>query len=1517
MSISRFCLVIGFSFIAIISWAQVPSEIKIERTSENVGESRLDCASQNAGDVAMMSFNGQSNTYDLTDTTFLCFWDQMTINVSNVDLTGDPDPSTPAGVGYAFYHSPPTIGTGTIDDIILDPSILNNPPPVNGIYVFVDELDGTATFQNGYNIGGTTTIQDFFNAGGPVLIWFAPITFDDEFMSTALYEDPGCVNVRLDQAFPVVYLNPIEQSNFQITDPNTCSGSFTLTGGLAEYDGSDYNIFIQKLDDPTVQATIVNQNISHGDQVQFNIPEPGAYQFFINDGKSCGLNFIENLGCGGITLSADCVDGFNGDNVCIDITVEDFEDMIGGQFTLNFDASVLEFDQITDFALPGQNALTFNTMFANLGYISMLWTNPDLLNGESLADGAVLFTICFNVIGIPGEDSPIVFANSPTSIDFYHESGAEVPVLTEDCIVNVVPNGFEVHWQGCGSPDDTNPSGLMEIFVSGGIGPYTVEWEKGASSDSQILADDGSVVFTPLMSGNYTVTVTDNTGSVVQISVSLPIIGGPQIDIVNVNDPSCPGENNGSIEIGFTDVLIPWTISWSNGYFNTTTISNLSEGVYQVTLTDKNGCTDQELFSLNADPLIVTIDKTPASCSGMFDGQAFIDISGGQPINGDQYELKINNVQLPAQTTPIPLIGIEGGTTHYLTIKDAAGCVKLDSFYMPALKTISADNIVIDDISCFGLTDGGISLSAVTSGAPASSPYLFIWKDGNNVPIPSASGPDFSSISNQEPGFYSIEITDLDGCKFDTTLAIMEPEPISVELVDMIGESCQVGNDGSITVQGIGGTVASSSDYNYDWSNSDSGATINGLSQGLYTVTVTDDNLCENTMDVNLGAADGPQIVSFMVDSISCPGLMDGSISIVVSAGNSPIDVISWSNSVTNETSITNLGPDSYTVTIIDEDNCQVEQTFELFDPMGLTLEDIEVNSPTCPELSNGSIILTMSGGTQPYSYNWSDPSNPNGPVLPGISSGNFSVTITDAENCATLVIDTIVEAPDAILVDFDNITGTSCFNTLDGAASASASGGTDPSQNFSYEWSSGELGNLAVQLGGNSQYVIVNDNFCFDTFYVIIPSPPEINFDILEIQDASCYLAQDASITISPNGGTGPNYSVDWENANVGNILDNVGAGQYNFSITDMQLCQLDTFITLSEPDSLVAYIDSTNTFNVTCNGESDGLITVDWIGGNPGMMNFSWSSNISNSNTADDLPAGNYSVTLTDVNGCTDVANYLLTEPTAIFAQVPDPENPDCFGQTTNYTITDVVGGTGSNYSFSIGNGSLNPIGTLVPLSAGTYTVNIYDEAGCFVSSTIEVVQPEPMEAEITVAGSNSSTEIQLGDSLNLLVNYNSEAPIASITWDPPFNLNCIGNGPFPCEFVSVSPLDDQLYTVTLINENGCDVTASILIDVDLNRNVFIPNLFSPNGDGINDKFQVFTGKGVAQINSMYVFDRWGAKIYENRNIAPNPSGTPGWDGRIRGQKAQPGVYVYAIEVSFLDGAELLYKGDITLLR
>ena len=251
------------------------------------------------------------------------------------------------------------------------------------------------------------------------------------------------------------------------------------------------------------------------------------------------------------------------------------------------------------------------------------------------------------------------------------------------------------------------------------------------------------------------------------------------------------------------------------------------------------------------------------------------------------------------------------------------------------------------------------------------------------------------------------------------------------------------------------------------------------------------------------------------------------------------------------------------------------------------------------------------------------------------------------------------------------------------------------------------------------------------------------------------------------------------------------------------------------------------------------------------------------------------------------------------------------------TTIRIDTAFGSTYSHpFSVSIDNGPQYPIGYYIPVFAGEHKINIIEQVtGCTLDTSVTVREPPAVKVQfdsIDVPNQIAHIFVGLGDSVRLNPRITSALPIDSVSWMPKDYLSFRSDPLRPF----VRPLDDRTYTIKIYDVNGCSAENQIFVELDRNRNIYIPNIFSPNGDDRNDYFGVFDGAGVKMINYIRIFDRWGEVMFVKNNIPPG-SATQGWDGTFRGKPVDSGVFVYIIEVLFEDGQVLLYRGDVTVAR
>ena len=319
----------------------------------------------------------------------------------------------------------------------------------------------------------------------------------------------------------------------------------------------------------------------------------------------------------------------------------------------------------------------------------------------------------------------------------------------------------------------------------------------------------------------------------------------------------------------------------------------------------------------------------------------------------------------------------------------------------------------------------------------------------------------------------------------------------------------------------------------------------------------------------------------------------------------------------------------------------------------------------------------------------------------------------------------------------------------------------------------------------------------------------------------------------------------------------------------------------------------------NVDCYGGANGAINLSII--DPSGWSFLWTDEqgdfISNNQNIENLPFGNYLLEITTDDGCILNFEYEITQPEEIQLSV-DVQSVACDDGELGQISINATGGIPTySYSFDGIGFSTEPN---FDLPSGTYEITVLDENECEQSLTNVVIEaPEEFLLEIIP----SAETIELGETVELQLMSNRPLNNATIAWTPPELLDC-GN----CIEVEGSIFETTTFQVQA-TEDGCTEETSILIRVKKSREVFVPNVFSPNGDGFNDEFEIFEGIGVEAVLSFKVFNRWGAVVFDDA--------TQGWNGDFQNQPMQSGVYVWMAEVQFLDGVVELYRGDVTLVR
>lgn len=1004
--------------------------------------------------------------------------------------------------------------------------------------------------------------------------------------------------------------------------------------------------------------------------------------------------------------------------------------------------------------------------------------------------------------------------------------------------------------------------GEADVAVSGGTGPYTYLWTPAPPSGQ------GTPAVTGLCAGPHGVTVTDANGC--DTTITFNITAPPPLTVTtaqtNVTCGSlCDGTATATVGGGTAGYTFVWSPAPGAGQ-GTASATGLCAGPYDLLITDANGCDTTVTFTiLDAVPILVSLQLTPASCNDLCDGEAGVIVTGGVA--------PYTYLWAPAPGAGQGTANVTGlcPQAYTLTITDAVGCDSLIAFTITAPPPI-VPNPSQTNVTCAGQCDGTAGV-APTGG---TGTYSFTWTPtpatgqgtanagglcaGDwEVTITSGGCDTTVTITITEPppidaslattdalcagvcdgtatatitggvgpytylwaplpvvgqgtpaatglcaGPHTLVVTDANGC--DTTIAftIAEPPPL-VATPSQTNMTCGSLCDGTASVLVSGGTP----DYTYVWTpapGSGQGTpSATGLCAGAYSVLITDDNGCTLTQSFTILDA-VPIQISLQLTPASCVDVCDGTAGVIVTGGISPYTYL-WAPAPgggQGTANATGLCPQAYTLTITDAVGCDSTIAFTITAPAPIAPNPTQTDV-TCAGDCNGTIVLAPTGGTGTYTYNWV-PTPPLGQGTAnagGLCAGDWSVTITSGA-CDTTIVVTIIEPPpiDASLT----VTNTSCVGECDGVADVTATGGTAP---LSFTWTpappTGQGTSHVEGLCPGDYTVTVADAAGCDTIIAFtITAPPPILPGLVTTPE-TCAGPCTGTASVAPIGGTG-NIQVDWQPAPGGgqgtfNATGLCAGTNYEVTLTDDNGCDTTLVFTIQPSATIVPNISSTA---VTCNATCDGTATVGPTGGTA-PYTYDWSPPPpvgQGTPSVSGLCAGTWQVTITDAALCSIVADVLITEPAPIVENAT-VTNPLCAGVCDGTIILSTTGGVGPyTYVWSPNPPNGQGTNTLTGLCGGTWNVNTTDATGCRASSSYTIVEPAALTLSVT--STPSQCQVCIGSAAAVI---GGGTGVLQVEWR-----NALGAIVGTTE--TITDLCAGIYTVTVRDDNGCELQQAVPI-------------------------------------------------------------------------------------------------------
>ncbi|GJM32288.1 MAG: hypothetical protein DHS20C18_12890 [Saprospiraceae bacterium] len=1068
-------------------------------------------------------------------------------------------------------------------------------------------------------------------------------------------------------------------------------------------------------------------------------------------------------------------------------------------------------------------------------------------------------------------------------------------------------------------------------IISGEEGYVSYSWSTGSINAEITVVDPGT----------YNLEVIDTNGCLGTASVDISEFTtiDPNISGALTYCPETSTQLNGGA--GFVDY------QWSNDETGQQ-LTVTTPGDYSLTVTDANGCLTTDQVSVNEFTVTPpTIDASAGFCTGT---DTVITASAGY----QSYLWSTNATQ--------PSITINDGGDYGLTVTDTNGCVStaevtVDEFDLPTVNiggsssfciggstTLNAGatfnaylwsdgttqaNIEVSTPGSYALTvtdnngcqgEGAISVSEdielnpIISGALAycenASTDLdagqgfvtYLWSNNTNT----------QTLVVDEPGIYSVTVSDGDGCFGDAEVEVIEnplPEPIIQGELGYCPETST--------------TLDAGSGYEeYVWSNSEDDQTITIGEPGIYSVMVTDTNGCSESTAVTVEEYPNP------VFSISGTPYFCFGETTELSVGESFATYL-WSNG-TQASTISVGQASTIGVTVTNDFGCIANEALAIEE---IALPDADAGLEQFMDCDDREVAIggpNTSEGPN-YNYQWQGPginAQNEHEVAPVVTeNGTYTLIVTDEEHgciseSSEVEVADLAYIPVVILEVSEELDCLTNTVLIDGTSSTS---GPD----IIYTWFD-QNGSPISDASGNSLTVSTAQTYILEVYDLVTGCNARDSIQVDEneqypiaiagqAQHLNCY---EPSATLDGSASqSGPTIFYQW-NALQGAIASGVNTnaatvnqpGIYELIVTDeFNGCtNSDTVFVSQDIEAPIA--------NAGLSQELDCLnptVDLDGSGSSVGSnITYSWSLNGSDitsltGNMVTVEQAGNYSLLVTNTtNGCStsDIVEVTINDafPSDMLVTIDDPT---CFGDTDgSLVIQDVVGGT-PPFLYSINGAPFSGSTNFVTLPAGFYDLVVQDALGCEFATNVQINEGNDLIVDL-----GEDLFIDLGESEKVEAQVSVvQEDITSVVWQSVDSIGCVDAN---CLSFGIQPQITTSYTVTVTDENGCVSSDQITVFVNKPRDVYIPNVFSPNGDGQNDIFMIFGGRDVEKVHSFLIFNRWGETLFEVYNFPPNDP-TFGWNGNYRARLYNSAVFTYFAEIEFIDGEVIMYKGDVTLMR
>lgn len=773
-----------------------------------------------------------------------------------------------------------------------------------------------------------------------------------------------------------------------------------------------------------------------------------------------------------------------------------------------------------------------------------------------------------------------------------------------------------------------NCNGSIALNPTGGNGGYVYAWSNAAITPSIVN----------LCPGPYSVTITDSKNCTLTASYTMPSLTTITSSLVVTNN-TCFSDCNGNIlATNLAGGTPPYGFNWSDplGQSGATAIG-LCNGNYSVTITDAIGCYGNMLETITSPSSVTFTSSVTQPACGLCDGSAVITPMGGTL----SYSIVWSNSQTGSTASNL-CAGVYG-----VQITDGNGCVSSNNVVIDNSSTITGETVLSSNELCFGACDGTASVTAIGGAAPINYHWVH-------------NGATSQNLNGMCSGTYFCNMTDRNGCTRTASIVIGSVATLSITS-QVTQSSCSI-NTGSVVVSVTGGVGG----YTYSWLPLGTGSTptVTNLAPGSYTLTVTDGNGCTSTQLYAIGSINGPSI-TFDQQNTSCGSTCNGSIALNLTGGN-PGYAILWSNAA-NTATVSNLCAGAYSVRVTDVIGCVAVQNFSVTSLPPIVFSAPTIHQPTCHDNCDGSLAAIPSGGSLPYTYNWSPGGTPTLSVT-SLCSGSYSIQVTDASGCSASGTYTLIN-PSAITLN-STVTPASCNTTTDGSINLSVGGGVPA---YSYSWTNTAVTKDLINVPSGSYSVTLTDqNGCKKDTAFIIDAGVTVN----AITGRDTTFCQNGVFTLNGSASNG-GVSYQWLELPLGTVVSNttvvtinpvIGTSTFVLVAVNGACIDRDTILLTSFPLPLVdagPFVTIPMLTSTVIGGSPTGPSGSSYTWSPGTFLDNSFGSNPTTSNTVTTM----YTVTVVDANGCrnSDTVTVLVTPQ----IKIPNGFSPNGDGKNDTWMI------------------------------------------------------------------------------------------------------------------------------------------------------------------------------------------------------------------------------------------------------